>query len=119
MFGLKPAVGDWPDLNTKVLPEGARRAASGIQQSLHALSSYSEDFGVALRLFDESFNAYAAASITSTTNDGERRMYIAARDGAVTIFNFSRTVESIKGSAFSDCPTLSMHVDHEQLRSTR
>ncbi|MBR0869031.1 hypothetical protein JQ633_01575 [Bradyrhizobium tropiciagri] len=84
-----------------------------------ALSAYSSDFGVALRLFDESFNAYAVASITHTPSDGQTRLFIAARDGAVTIYNFARTVEGLKGTPFVGCPTVSAHVDHDQLRVSR
>lgn len=117
--GLKSVTGDWPDLNTEQLPQDERRAARWIQESLMALSGYASDFGAALRLFDESFNAYAVAAVTGTTNDGLARLQIAARDGAVTIFNFARTVEGLKGSLFAECPTLSAHIDHNQLRAAR
>jgi hypothetical protein len=115
--GLTPVVGDWPDLGANTLPLSERRAGNEIQQSLHALSSYSNDFGAAVRLFDESFNDYARATITNTTNDGLARMHIAARDGAVTIWNFARTVEGIGRRAFKECPTLARYVDRTQLRS--
>lgn len=118
--GLKPIVGDWPDLGANALPQSERPAANEIQQSLHALSGYTDDFGATLRLFDESLHAYALATVTKTTNDGQARMHIAARDGAMTIFNFARTVEGIHGkNAFTNCPTLSTYVDREQLRSAR
>ncbi|MEH2569628.1 hypothetical protein [Bradyrhizobium sp. AZCC 2289] len=115
--GLKPVVRDWPDLGANTLPLSERRVGNEIQQSLHALSSYASDFGAALRLFDESFNEYARATITNTTNDGLARMYIAARDGAVTIWNFAKTLEGISRRVFKDCPTLARHVDRTQLRS--
>ena len=115
--GLTPVVGDWPDLGANTLPLSERRAGNEIQQSLHALSSYSNDFGAAVRLFDESFNDYARATITNTTDDGLARMHIAARDGAVTIWNFAKTVEGIGRRVFKECPTLARHVDRTQLRS--
>jgi hypothetical protein len=115
--GLKLVIGDWPDLGANTLPQSERRVGNEIQQSLHALSSYSNDFGAAVRLFDESFNDYARATITNTTNDGLARMHIAARDGAVTIWNFAKTVEGIGRRVFKECPTLARYVDRTQLRS--
>jgi hypothetical protein len=119
LAGLKPVIGDWPNLGANTLPESERHAGNEIQQSLRELSSYASDFGAALRLFDESFNEYARATITNTTNDGRARMHIAARDGAMTIWNFAKTLEGVTGRVFTICPTLSQHVDHRQLRSAR
>jgi hypothetical protein len=118
--GLKRVVGDWPDLGANTLPQNERRAANEIQQSLRGLSSYAADFGAAVRLFDESFIEHARATVTNTTNDGHARMLIAARDGAMTIWNFGKTLdEGLTGRIFNECPTLSQHVDHKQLRSAR
>jgi hypothetical protein len=117
--GLKLVIGDWPDLGANTLPQGERSAGNEIQQSLRDLSSYASDFGAALRLFNESSNEDALAIITNTTNDGRARMQIAARDGAMTIWNFAKSLDGITGRVFAKCPMLSQHVDHRQLRSVR
>ncbi|PDT76991.1 hypothetical protein [Bradyrhizobium sp. C9] len=115
--GLKRVVGDWPELGANSLPEHERRAGNDVQQTLRALSSYASDFGAAVRLFDESFNEYARATITNTTSDGLARMHIAARDGAVTIWNFAKALESTARPIFTECPTLAQYVDRKQLKA--
>ena len=112
MTTLKLTKGDWPNIDILALPQNERAAASYIQVSLHELYRYVEQFAADLALFDES-SVLEVRGIKWGTD----RRYIAARDGAMAIYNFAKTTETFS-PRLKVSPTLSSYVDHQQLRSS-
>ncbi len=117
-MGLKPTIGDWPVLDLKALPLKERAAAAHVQVSLHYLFFHARDFAAALALFDEKHVQEARAAVTGKTNWGTQHKYIAARDGAMTLYHFGKTADDI-GPNLKKSPTLWALVDHRQLKTAR
>jgi hypothetical protein len=115
---------DWPpQIHVLGLPETERRAASQIQMQLHDLVAKGRDFAAALALFDYSFKQVILQH-TPYPHDPDNKswvhawQYIAARDGAVTIYNFGKAFELISHN-FVKCPTVVSLVDRESLKTAR
>ena len=88
------------------IPPDEREAVSNIQGLLYQLEHHVENFRAALALFDFSIN------------DEKTKMqwpFLAARDGAMTIFNFKTTLDEIRASLGS-APSLKQQIDINPLR---
>ena len=100
-----------------------RDKAWHIEGHLSQLSRYSEDFFHAVALFDL---AGANAQRVMSAQPASRVLFdrfiqwqfIAARDGAMTIFHFAKSLDALK-AAVSDCPPVGGHIDHDAFRAAR
>lgn len=112
-----------PHIHVLGLPENERRAASQIQMQLHDLAAKGRDFEAAVALFQHSMLApalkRAGVPINPDTTPWARYWpYIAARDGAMTIYHFGMAIQLISRN-FATCPTLLSLVDRKYLRMAR
>lgn len=99
-----------------------------------ALNCYSSDFYYSLVLFDfarmnssKYIKNYPTASDCPTPEE-ERFIQemdifrawspLAARDGAMTLFHFSKTLDALK-ACVANCPSISRVVDHDEFRDIR
>jgi hypothetical protein len=114
----RPIVRDWPTIDVKSLPPDERKAAAHLQGVLFQFSFYYHDFRAAIELYDHSYIEAARAWLTGSESWAQDWMSLAARDGAMTIFNFGEALKSL-GTCFKDCPTLRDRVNHDALRSAR
>ena len=123
--------------------------ASEIHRNLSSTARYGEDFGAAVQLFDFSLaqdnelrnlmppppnmEGLSIEEHMALTRERQRLrdelhpqraiytswLFIAARDGAITIYNLGRSMEGIRAS-LKNCPSLNASVDQEALsESTR
>jgi hypothetical protein len=98
---------DWPPhFNLNGLPEAERRIARNLLSSLPSLRGFENDFRIALELFDYS--------------DRHQKgwHFIAARDGAMTIFHFAKVLENMMAS-IGQCPTILALVDRDKFKKVR
>ena len=94
-----------------------------LSQAMFSLGGLVDTFAADLRLFQFASTEVAALSTIidySCTRDDARQMFgrwavIAARDGAMTIYNFSASIAACR-SAVSQCQTLLRFVDFSTLR---
>jgi len=129
------------------IAEEDRNVAWEINDSLYSITRYGEDFGAAVQLFDFStaqsdelqrlkplqpdmtslptpehvaqVTAYTSAvwDVRAQRQIYDRWHFIAARDGAVTIFNFGRSMEGIRAS-LRKCPSLNAIIDQDALSAS-
>ena len=90
-----------PYLPIDSLPESERPAANLLQNSLYNLESYVEDLHSARVLFDFAVRKLPPFSEPSRSSDHEAVRhwpFIACRDGAITLFNFAKSLDAIRGA---------------------
>jgi hypothetical protein len=125
-----------PKLDATGIPEIEKPAFDHIVHLLQHLGMHTENFYMALHLYDvceREHNAFFQQTLREATASGkldkskldmagqvERfRVYsgwqeIATRDGAMSIYHFGRIVKATK-SSLAACRTLSAKIDHENL----
>ena len=101
-------------IKTESLPEAEREHAAVIGSSLDDLDGYLNNFAAALSLFDSCDNASGEAGPHRGTYISW--MMIAARDGAMTIYHFGKTIDGIRQS-LGLCPTLRGLVSRPSLKT--
>ena len=94
-----------------------------IENHLRQLSKYAEDFFHAVALFDiagaNAQRVMSAQPINRVMFDRfVQWQFIAARDGAMTIFHFAKSLDALKASV-GDCAPVSGHIDHNDFRAAR
>src|SRR5882672_1740711 len=87
-----------------LLPEAERHSAKDLLDALNTLDRYAKQFGTDLALFD-----------FSASNDKQGWDFIAARDGAITVYNFRKMLDRVT-SLLHLCPTLQAKTSREKLR---
>ncbi len=111
---------EWvPTIELASFPIEEQEAIWNLNLALSSLNNYLKDFQAALALFD--FCESQCQALQERREPIPRNwlmpwQFIAGRDGAMTIFHFGKTIESIKESGFFGCPTLKAKIDHAQLR---
>jgi hypothetical protein len=113
-----PIIRDWPTIDIKAIPQSERRHIQNLQMLIHRLAGHAHDFVAAIELHNESIAYAIRTAITRGSREswGGNWMNIAARDGAITIYNFGQTIEAIR-SNMRDCPTIMPLIDSRALRT--
>jgi hypothetical protein len=140
---------DLPQFDSNRIAQEDRDSAWEIQTDLYSVARHGEDFGAAVQLFDFALaqdnelrklmppppnreclsidDQLALSRQRQLLRDElhpqmdvyNRWLFIAARDGAITIYNLGRSMEGIRAS-LKKCPSLNAIVDQEVLsESTR
>lgn len=107
------------------MPEAERETVHEIGIWLYMLDSFVADFYAAIELFDyseihlkpgfENIPATPPPSPSMRPNFPMKWEFIAARDGAMTIYHFKKTMKAIRGSVGA-APSLLEQVDTEKLK---
>ncbi len=116
-----PTIKDWPpSINCNGLPKAERDAASHLFGLFSSLMSYGDDFRSALALFDHCQSEIAKAKSTGVRPSVPLMewQFIAARDGAMSVFHFGKIFEAVN-SCLGRCPTLLGMVNRPILKSAR
>ena len=111
----------YPRISTSFFPDREAEAIGHLSLALSSLNSYVINFEAALALFDFCGAIRAASGVPPQGPLSDRIMlmswrFLAARDGAMTIFHFGKTLQAIRRFGFSNCPTFKAKLDHAQLR---
>ncbi|MGH6854255.1 MAG: hypothetical protein ACREDN_02425 [Aestuariivirga sp.] len=111
-----------PTIHVFGLPKAERKSAAHIQMLLRQLGQYNREFAASVELFNHSIGQMAAATVSAiprapTWDWLDDWMHIAARDGAMTIFHFGRTVELTR-AYLPKCPTVLSLIDQVALRES-
>ncbi|ETR78973.1 hypothetical protein X566_04625 [Afipia sp. P52-10] len=102
-----------PSLNYQIFPQEEINATSDVIHLVDELRSYCKDFLAALILFE---NFQVLKSEDNAVSDALRRLpFLAARDGAMTIYHFGKVLHIIR-SSFRATPTLLELVDTDLLK---
>ena len=101
----RPIVNDWPTIDVKSLPLNERRAAHHLQDVLIHFSYYYHDFRAAVELYDHSHKESVRASLANAESWAQDWKNLAARDGAMSIYNFGEALKALE-TCFNDCLTL-------------
>lgn len=104
------------------VPKEQLKAAVVILGNLDSMEQYIRQFSSALDLY----NSLVISPMAEMRNDTERAnrrkhidwKYVAARDGAMSIFHFGKTIEGTR-SSFHHVPAIKEHVDHDILREAK
>jgi hypothetical protein len=109
----------WPSINLELLPLEEQMTAWRLSAiGLRGLLVYCRGFQVALSLFD-----FANANIDPKGKEPEyglpfkEWLYLAGRDGALTIFHFGKAMRQIRNVIFASCPVLASHLDRQAFKS--
>jgi hypothetical protein len=109
----------WPSINMELLPWEEQLIAWRLSAiGLRGLLIYCRGFQVALSLFD-----FASANIDPNGKEPERGLpfkewlYLAGRDGALSIFHFGKAMGQIRNVIFASCPVLASHLDRQAFKS--
>ena len=103
---------DRPWLDGGNLPENEQGAVSHFESLLSDLISFCEAFQDDFVLYA---NSRGLQDQEGSPNYVRSWMFIAGRDGAMTLYHFAQTLSSIRGS-FGSCPTFRATVDHPAIR---
>ena len=87
-------------------------ACAKLDARLHELASYVGDFDAAIQLFGET------RPVAKESPKHRRWMFIAARDGAVTLFNFDKALQTL-GQLLRSCPALWAHAPPKPFKDAR
>ena len=101
-------------LNLDKAPEPEREHSWILQSRLEDLDRYVRQFEAALNLFDISREQRRSEALGVQSGHW---MFIAARDGAMTIYHFANTLQYIR-SLLRSCPTIKALVNAPSLRKT-
>ena len=104
-----------PSINLDLLPPGERDAAWNLNSSINGLAAYVSDFQAALELFD--FSQFFRRR-NFVNQQFSKWQFLAARDGAMTMYHFSRVLIH-SGKSFRECPSLLDLIDRSLLREPR
>ncbi len=99
--------------------ENSEKELEGILHIEHLLGNlqrFVENFGSAITLYEGSKLASNTDS-HSENNFVSGWIFVAARDGAMSLYHFSKTLDALRAS-FKNTPLLKNHVNHEMLRET-
>lgn len=108
-----------PMLYVAGLPEAEQEATFFVGIWLRDLHDYVDAFACALYIFDEYNERTIAAPKDSRPTDVPRGVvFVAARDGALSIYHLDAAMTEITKS-FKHCPILKQHVHHETLRAAK
>jgi hypothetical protein len=99
-----------PTISLSALPEAERSSARSIAHTLRQLNSFTETFEQCVALFEFCF-------ANRHSQPPSRWHTIAAEHGAITLFNFSEALISIRADYFHSCPSLRAVVDFRRLRT--
>ncbi len=110
-----------PQIDICRLPEGERKVAWLVQNTLLQLALRMEDFQAALELFD-----FCASHIRENLLDKQfalirnytKWQLLSARDGAMTLYHFGRTIRYV-GNLLKGAPVLKGEIEHSHLRAAR
>ena len=112
-----------PPIYASSFPLGEQGACDLLNGQLRELASYTDDFAAALELFDmaskdvpQLFASFDSSPEEKRAIDTKRRWcFIAAKDGAMTVYHFGQTLDLIRGG-LGDCPTLRAMIDTDVLK---
>ncbi|MBX9593050.1 MAG: hypothetical protein K2X46_01705 [Roseomonas sp.] len=102
----------FPGLDPESLPQEERSEIFDLQIQITSLRSYVDDFLAVLTLFDAVPNLEAANKMHAATI--RRWSFVAARDGAMTIYHFGKALELVR--SLKNMPTLRSLVNVTELR---
>jgi hypothetical protein len=110
-----------PRFDLREFPEGERDSVEHIQGLLGRLFGYVNSFDAAIRLAQRS--AQEMSQLRDQNPDGGYRMpeplheyqFVAARDGAMTIYHFACVIDGIRQSR-RNAPTLSAMIDDQRIK---
>ena len=108
-------------LSLDSLPEGERKIAQIVQSNLADLAQRAQHFWSALQLLSEcQTNAAVSAAQGNLAQHSKFQTWTltAARDGAMSVYHFGRTLEGIDKSLPS-CPSLRALIDERLLKEPR
>ena len=112
-----------PGLYTRALPFVEQESCNSINGRLAELAGYVEDFAAALELYEVSTKAVGHLMVpfdgtedeTRARNIKRRWRFIAAKDGAMTIYHFGETIDAVRGG-LGNCKTLRAMVNTDKLK---
>ena len=105
---------DVPHLPARFLPLEERTAGFLLQANLMLLANTVDAFKSALEIFTYANKEIASAGFTTAAcNSGWR--FVAARDGAMSLYHFGRSAEATK-TLLKSCPTVIAEVDPIKLK---
>lgn len=112
--------GDWPpNLDIESLPKSEQNAVSHVPRLLLAMANYTNDFRGALALYQFSTaKPDWAKSAGLDMGNLDQWRFIAARDGAMSIYHFAKAMEDIM-AAIGTCQALLTKINRSILRSSR
>src|SRR5438067_575630 len=118
-MAVSPVREHWPSINMELLPPEEQLIAWRVSSiGLRGLLLYSRGFQVALSLFD-----FAKANVPEKGKEPEvglpfnEWMYVAGRDGALTIFHFGKALCEIRDVIFQQCPALKSFLEPKAFKS--
>jgi hypothetical protein len=116
----EPPVRDWPPkIHTEGLPEKEREAAAHIEAACLQLATFANQFRAALHLFD--FVTSVECQMVVIRNPQwrvEEWKFIAAREGAMSIYHFAKALEDIM-ACLNKSPTVLGLVRRPEIRKAR
>jgi len=107
-----------PYVNVSTIPEAEREHFSAFSSAMQELQTYILNFYSALNLFNEIARQINSneANIDHLRSIGSWR-FIAARDGAMSIYHFGAALEGARYS-ISQCKSLFSHIDRNKLKES-
>ncbi|RVG68165.1 hypothetical protein [Sinorhizobium meliloti] len=109
---------DWrttiPSFKLSTIPEEEHEIATHLSFLLYKLHTYAEDFLSGLLLFDN-VGTLAERAGPEYERIVSKWLFIAARDGAMTIFHYGKVLHLIR-SSMGKCPAFRSRVDVDALR---
>jgi hypothetical protein len=114
-----------PHIRTHYFTGSEREHVWHLVSNLLSLAALVKDFDAAVKLREHCETRMKFSGFNLKSRDRKAReehglslrwKFIAASDGAMTIFNFYQTMNGIR-KEFRNCPTLKSMVDHSKLRS--
>jgi hypothetical protein len=111
--------GELPIFDTRLLPEAERSVARIIEANLMRMNDYVKNFHAAIDLFEscaQQIKSCIDAKKYDTLDKWTSWQFIAARDGAMTIYHFGKAMSGTK-SSLRLSPTLKSSVNSAKLKS--
>lgn len=108
--------------DTSGLSEAEEYEALHLWDLVDGLGRYAEDFEAAVEMLDIAERLLHQSFDVEDREQGlyaARRVYVPARDAAVTVYQFGWTLKHSIPDALRRCPTLSAKVSHETLKAAR
>lgn len=117
MPSQKSAIRTAPVLFDGNVPGAQREALNLVGHALDNLAYFVECFESALLLFDKCEQAKKIGS-KSTRGNWRNWQFVAARDGAISIYNFSEAISSVKLS-LHECPYLKFRLNNSRITAAQ
>jgi hypothetical protein len=108
-----------PQISTWILPEEEQPGADSINHNLYTLSDYTKTIAASVALYDHAANMINEEKELWRGPVG-KWLFIAARDGAMQLYNFGQTMKAFNGLlGRTRGGIVAAHVDHKLLKAAQ